>query len=94
MGAPRWAQKPDANHKNIVQALEKAGCTVYDATRVGGGFPDLVVGRGKKCWLLECKTEKGKLNAQQREFRDWWQGHFAVVRSPMEALKAVGLVDG
>jgi Holliday junction resolvase len=89
MGAPRYRQRPDKNQRQIVDALEKIGCTVYDASRVGGGFPDLVVGRAGQCYLLECKTQKGKLNAEQQRFRDWWNGNYAVVRTPMEAVKAV-----
>jgi lambda repressor-like predicted transcriptional regulator len=30
----------DANQGKIVAALRKAGCTVKDASAVGGGFPD------------------------------------------------------
>jgi hypothetical protein len=89
MGAPRWRQKPDANQKKIVQALEKVGCTVYDASRIGGGFPDLVVGRAGQCFFLEVKTPSGKLNKAQREFKEWWRGNYAVVRTPMEAVKVV-----
>jgi hypothetical protein len=89
MGAPKWRQKPDSNQADIVTALEKIGASVYDATRVGGGFPDLVVGYRQCCLLLELKTETGKLNKKQSKFRDNWNGHFAVVRSPIEAVKVV-----
>lgn len=89
MSAPRWRQTPDGNHKEITQVLEKIGCSVYDASRVGGGFPDLVVGRAGKCYLLEVKTPSGKLNLKQKRFRDSWRGNYAVVRTPMEAIEAV-----
>ena len=94
MGAPRWAQAPDANQKEIVVALEKVGATVLDLHRVGQGCPDILVGWRGSCYLLELKTLKGKLEPSQIEFRDMWKGHFAVVRSPMEALKAIGAVSG
>ena len=91
---PKWVKTKDANHDEIASALVKAGCSVYDASEFGDGFPDLVVGRAGQCYLLECKTTKGRMREKQSVFEKNWQGHFAVVRSPMEALKAVGLVNG
>ena len=89
MAAPRYAQRPDRNQPEIVTALEKIGCSVYDATKVGEGFPDLVVGlRGVTC-LLEVKQPKGKLRQTQVDFMEAWNGHMCVVRSPDEAIKAV-----
>lgn len=89
MGAPRWRQKPDSNQQDIIDALEKIGCVVYDATRVGGGFPDLVVGRSGLCCLLEVKTDSGQLNTKQRRFHEMWTGCTFVVRSPMQAIETV-----
>ena len=94
MGAPRWAQAPDSNQKEIADALEKTGCWVHDISRVGGGLPDLMVWRAGRCYLLECKTSKGKLNKKQAEFHKKWTGCTFVVRTPVEALKAVGLTNG
>jgi hypothetical protein len=79
----------DENHVEIVNALKQIGCSVYDASRVGGGFPDLVVGYRRCSYLLELKSEHGKLNKKQIAFRDSWNGNFAVVRTPMEAIAAV-----
>src|SRR6185312_62785 len=50
----------DRNHKEIADALMAAGCSVWDAAHVGGGFPDLVVGRvvaggRRRTYLLEVK---------------------------------------
>ena len=92
---PKWVKTKDSNHTEITDALEKVGCTVYDASEFGDGFPDIVVGRLGRCYLLEIKSSrKAKLNPEQRKFQKWWRGHFAVVRSPMEALQAVGAVSG
>ena len=85
---PRFRQKPDANQPEIVTALLKIGCTVYDASRVGT-LPDLVVGyRGVTC-LIECKMPNGKLNADQKVWHEGWNGHSVVVHSPQEAIDAV-----
>lgn len=89
MGAPRWRQKPDANQKDIVAALEKIGCTVYDGSRIGGGFPDLVVGYRGLSLLIECKTAKGRLRKEQERWHREWKGHSCIVRSPMQAIDAV-----
>jgi hypothetical protein len=39
----RYAARKDTNHNEIAQALKAAGYTVVDASRLGDGFPDLVV---------------------------------------------------
>ena len=88
MGAPRYRQKPDSNQGEIVQALEKIGCSVYDASRVGE-IPDLIIGfRGLVC-LLEVKTPTGRMKKSQIQWHKEWNGHSCVVRSPMEAIEAV-----
>ena len=89
MGAPRWRQKPDANQASIVTALESIGCTVYDASRVGGGFPDLVVGYRGLTMLLEVKTERGRVRKEQQQWHSSWRGCSFIVRSAMEAIEAV-----
>jgi Holliday junction resolvase len=91
--APRWRNKPDANQRDIVDALEKVGAKVYDASQAGSGFPDLLVGYRSCLYLLEIKTGKSKLNKQQLKFHNEWQGFdIYVVRSPMQALEAIGAV--
>ena len=73
-----------------MKALIKAGCTVQVLDN-GDGVPDLLVGRAGRCYLLEVKTAKGKLNPTQVDWHDWWVGHKSVVRSIDDALTAVGL---
>lgn len=48
--------------------------------------------RGAKVDLIEIKTQKGKLNAEQRTFHQSWHGQICVVRSAREALIAVGVL--
>ena len=83
-----YANRRDANEREIIAALERAGCVV---DRVERRPYDLVVGRGYQNFLLECKAKKGALRASQTQFRRRWFGQYAVVRSPEEALRAVGL---
>jgi hypothetical protein len=91
----------DKNHAEVMAALAAAGCSVYDASHIGGGFPDLVVGRRvgseRRTYLLELKD--GTLPPSRRRLNDaevrWHAQHLgavSVVLSVDEALRAVGLL--
>ena len=91
------AARTDSTHKAIVQALRAVGCVVWDASGAGNGAPDLVVLRpgmavrpGLGVFLIEVKSENGKLNALQEKFHAEWWGQVSVVHSVEEALRAVG----
>ncbi len=99
----RWRKRGrslDANHLEIVRALERVGCTVLDLSAVGGGAPDLAVGRGRITYLLELKSGRRALKgdgwadeAHQRERMAAWRGgDWVKVASVDEALRAVGAV--
>ena len=91
----------DANHAQIAAALASAGCSVWDASGVGRGFPDLVVGRKvhgeRRTYLLEIKD--GTLPSSRRKLNDaevaWHAQHLGavfVVLSVEDALRACGLL--
>jgi len=70
-----YAKKVDANHSVIVKALRDLGCSVFDTSRVAGGFPDLVVGKNSKTALVEIKSDsKAKFTAAQQLFIMNWKG--------------------
>ena len=77
--------RKDNNHDEIRDALERVGATVKP-----DGPTDLIVGFRGATYLIEVKTEKGKLRPTQEDFVRWWKGHVAVVRSIEEALKVIG----
>lgn len=83
--------KCDANHSEIFAALRRAMCSVVDLAAVGGGCPDLLVGRGGVNYLLEIKHEKNDLTDSQELWFSRWRGRAIVVRTVDEALAAVGL---
>ena len=89
----RWAAKVDANQAEIVQALRDAGASVLVLSRVGQGCADLAAGVRGETFFLEVKTDKGKLTPREQEFMEGWRGHYAIVRTPEEALKAIGLIE-
>lgn len=94
----KYKRKRDANQNPIAAGLIQAGYSVFDASAVGGGFTDLVVGGidrrdgQRKNWIIEVKTAGGKLNARQREWHADWRGPIHVVRNLDEALAVVGVV--
>lgn len=91
----RRAARTDSTHADIVKALRKVGCRVKDTSRVGDGFPDLIVrhwGCGRpQISLMEVKTSTGKLTAKQLIFFAEWP-ETVVVRSVKEALLALGMM--
>ena len=86
MPSARYDDKRDANEAEIVTALEGAGATVVRLKWV-----DLLVGFRGAAYLLEVKTARGRLNAKQREqFARWRGAPVVVVRTPEQALEAIG----
>lgn len=75
-----------------MEALRKNGASVLVLSRVGQGCPDLAVGYRGLTYFMEVKADKGKLTPAEQEFFDTWKGRAAVVHSPAEALRAIGVV--
>ena len=95
--------KKDDNQDRIVSALRSSGCTVTTLASVGGGCPDLLVGRGGECgkggtnYLLEIKDgskppSKRKLTPDQVTWHSERRGQVAIFKKTEEALKAVGAI--
>lgn len=85
--APYYRKRVDANQSEIVEALRKAGCSVFVASTVGKGFPDLIVGKSGRTVLMEIKTKKGTLTEDQVHFYEHWKGSaIIIVRTIEEAL--------
>lgn len=87
---PALQGKRDANEPGIIAALEAEGATVFP-NPIGQGKPDLTVGFNKINTLMEVKTPSGRLNKKQVEWHSSWAGQVCVVRTPSEALSAIGL---
>jgi Holliday junction resolvase len=86
----KYARKKDSNQDAIVSALLLCGCNVTDMSAAGNGFTDLFVTRAGVHYILECKSSTGKLTTPQALFHVKHQP-VHTVRTPEEALKAVGL---
>lgn len=86
----RRAARTDDNQKEIVDALRKAGWSVQSIASMGGGVPDLLIGRGGKNGqgglnlLLEIKDgrkppSKRMLTEDEREWHEKWNGNVRIV---------------
>lgn len=97
MSLNRWGKRRDSAEPAIIDALERAGFHVWQRDE-----PDLIV--RKDSWPpgmlqgLEVKTGRGKKLTVAVDKRQEAQRAFLaatgvpVVRTPLEALKAVGVV--
>ena len=90
-----YAKRVDSNQKEIVKAFKDLGCSVFDTSRVGQGFPDLLVGRNKKTVLVEIKSsEKAVFTTAQELFMMNWKGSTVVRINDIEgAIRLVKLLD-
>jgi hypothetical protein len=71
----KYARRTDANHSEIVKAFRDLGCSVFDTSRVAGGFPDIIVGRNGVTVLVEIKSDsKKKFTPAQNMFMLHWKG--------------------
>jgi hypothetical protein len=93
----RLRARTDANHREVITAIRRAGCRVWDTSRVGGGFPDaLVAARGNRLVLLEIKDgskvpSARKLTPAEAIFHRDWSEHVAIVETVEQALAACGV---
>lgn len=90
----RYVAKADANQKNIVAALRKAGASVVPTHTVGQGFPDLVVAFNGRTMLLEIKDptqpkHRHELTPAQVEFHAKWTGEIHIVFTVEQALEVI-----
>lgn len=71
----KYAKRVDANQREIVDAFKKMGASVFDASHIGAGFPDLLIGYGGRTVLVEIKSsEKAKFTDAQLKFMAEWKG--------------------
>jgi hypothetical protein len=94
MSLPRFASRTDSTQRAIVAALRHAGADVEIirqpcdiAVRVRGFPPGMFV-------LIECKAESFKKPRADQEKQEAKLQRYGIkkARSPLEALKIVGLV--
>lgn len=90
--------KVDDNQPDIVEAFRNFGFSVRHTHQLGGGFPDIVVGKHGKNYLIEIKDgskppSKQKLTADEEEFKNEWRGQYDVVASVDDVLNFAGACE-
>jgi hypothetical protein len=94
----RKAARVDANHTQVVMALQTAGAAVQSLAAVGQGVPDLLVGFQGKTILMEIKDGQKppsarRLTEQQLKWHGAWRGGpVAIVDGVDAALRALGVL--
>jgi len=92
---PRLAARVDGTQPTIVATLRMAGAEVLVLDVSAEGEPDLLVGWCGTLTLIEAKSKEGRLSiAQLGRHAAWARAgvKVQVVRSPREALEAIGVV--
>ncbi len=84
----------DDNRDDIIKALQQIGADVIKLDSIGGGCPDLLIGRRQKNLLLEVKDgskplSQRRLTPAELKFYQTWRGHRAVVNNVKEAVDEV-----
>lgn len=87
-------KRRDKVEPSIINALESFGATVAQLSAVD--LPDLIVGFQGANYLLEVKSapetqKRGALRPGQKTWHITWRGQVSTVRSPDEALAAIGV---
>ena len=87
----RQKARTDVAHSAIRDALRRVGCSVHDTSQLGGGFPDLTVRTPDGfLLLLEVKSPRGRLTADQERFRIYFP-ETQVAVTVEDALRLVGV---
>ena len=91
------AARVDANQPEIIQILRDCGVTVQPLHTVGQGTPDLLCGYQGRNILIEVK-DGGKVPSQrlltqaQQDWHESWRGQVAIVETPEQALRVMGVI--
>ena len=97
---PTYAKRTDDNHTEVVTQFRAAmpEATVFDASGVGRGFPDLVVGWQGRNYLIEVKDpakvpSARKLTPAQEKLHVEWQGQIHVCHSAAEICATIARLE-
>jgi hypothetical protein len=86
----RRAARKDLNHNDIAGHLRSLGWSVLDTSRLGDGFPDMVIGKPGFACVMEVKSDTKPstlaLTEKERKVRDRWDGPYIVATSKEDAL--------
>lgn len=93
----RRAAKKDTTHNEIADALREDGWSVLDLSRLGGGVPDMVVGKPGMACVIEAKSKPGGvelLTEDERKVYCRWTGPYIIASSPDDARRKLAEIFG
>lgn len=87
----RRAAKIDRNHNEIADAFRQLGWTVKPVHQLKN-FVDILISKNGRTVCVEIKDgelipSKRKLTDGEKEFKESWQGEWALVESVEDAIK-------
>jgi Holliday junction resolvase len=90
-----YAKRVDLNHQEVVKTLRSLGASVFDASRMGQGFPDIVVGYNGQTVLVEIKSgEQKRFTNAQLKFMAEWKGSAVTRINDVEgAIRLIKVLD-
>lgn len=91
IGSP--VNRTDKNQDEIVKYLRSKGVSVFIASQVGKGFPDLVIGFGGITVLVEIKSGSYGLSENQKEFFNTFDGMKCVIRNKEDCDDLISLMQ-
>lgn len=78
----------DSTHQDILKELRALGASVEDDADAGGSHTDFRVGvMGVATFLVEAKSENGKLTESQAELVKRWRGNPVIVLRSREQAR-------
>lgn len=83
----RYAARVDVNQPDIVKALRQIGAEVNYMHQLGQGTPDLLISFRQRWYVIECKSDDGELNDEQKRWIGRQKAPVYTVRSPEEAVE-------
>jgi len=90
--ARSYRHKTDGNQTQIIKELRQAGYSVFSTSKVGDGFPDIVVsgywveGKMYVDKLVEIKMPGGKLTPDEVIFHDSWNTSIITAYSAQDVI--------
>lgn len=90
----RLARRKDANQGEIEEALTTAGYHFVDTSRLGFGFPDLIVAsKAGQNVFVEVKMPGAKLTPDELKFHSRWPNRIEIAYSAEQILRALEMYD-
>lgn len=88
------ARRSDSNQALLVEQMRKIGLSVFVTSRVGEGFPDVIVGTKGKNYLFEIKDpkkppSKRTLTEDEKLFFRTWRGQVRVIETIDDVIKVI-----